>query len=119
MGKNSRHNEVKNLIQNEKLNVFVVVETHVKEGKVKDVCSNIFGNWLWATNSKWSPSGCRIMVGWDQRSMQVMVLHNSSQAMLCFIKDVNSKIRCYCTFIYAKNDGKERRALWKDLEVYK
>lgn len=75
LGKKTRQNEVRNLIQNESLNVCAILETHVKENKVSEVCGKIFGNWLWASNARWSPSGCRIMLGWDQSLIQVMVIN--------------------------------------------
>lgn len=107
--------EVKDLIKNENLNVCAVLETHVKETNVSTTCSKMFGDWSWASNSQWSPKGCRIMLGWDQRYVQVMVMHYTNQTILCLIEDVNSKIKIYYTFVYAKNDGKDRRVLWKEL----
>ena len=117
MGKKVK--EVKELIRDENLNVCAVLETHVKEAKVSTECSKIFGDWLWATNSVWSPSGCRIMLGWDQKYVKVMVINCTSQSIFCLIEDVNSKWKVYCTFVYAKNDSKERRLLWKELDKNK
>lgn len=55
------------------------------------------------------------MIGWDQRFVQVMVMHCTSQTILCLTEDVNSKVKIYCTFVYAKNDGRDIRVLWKEL----
>ncbi|GJV83128.1 RNA-directed DNA polymerase, eukaryota, reverse transcriptase zinc-binding domain protein [Tanacetum coccineum] len=46
-----------------------------------------------------------------------MVIHSSNQSMFCLIEDVSTTCRMLCTFVYAKNDGKERRELWKELEA--
>lgn len=43
--------EVKDLIENENLNVCAVLETRVKEAKVSTICNKMFGDWLWASNS--------------------------------------------------------------------
>ncbi|GJW52546.1 RNA-directed DNA polymerase, eukaryota, reverse transcriptase zinc-binding domain protein [Tanacetum coccineum] len=57
LGKRARQNEVKNLIQSEQLKVCTILETHVKDVNVSKVCDKVFGNWEWASNTKWSPSG--------------------------------------------------------------
>lgn len=118
-GLGKKVNEVTNLIKDENLNVCAVLETHVKDAKVSDTCNKIFGDWLWATNSRWSPTGCRIMLGWDQRRVQVMVINCTKQTMFCLIEDVCSKLKIYCTFVYAMNDGRDRILLWKELINHK
>nr|GEY90012.1 RNA-directed DNA polymerase, eukaryota, reverse transcriptase zinc-binding domain protein [Tanacetum cinerariifolium] len=40
-------------------------------------------------------------------------------AMLYLVKNISIKTRFYCCFVYAANVGKDRKSLWKNLEVYK
>ncbi|GKC86515.1 RNA-directed DNA polymerase, eukaryota, reverse transcriptase zinc-binding domain protein [Tanacetum coccineum] len=80
------------------------------------ICDKVFGRWEWDSNAKFSPSGFKIMIGWDQNYVRVMVIHSSNQSMFCLIEDVSTTFKVSCTFVNANNDGKERRELWKDLE---
>ncbi|GJZ16821.1 zinc finger, CCHC-type containing protein [Tanacetum coccineum] len=86
------------------------------ELNVSKICDKVFGRWEWDSNAKFSPSGCKIMIGWDQNYVRVMVIHSSNQSMFCLIEDVSTTFKVSCTFVNANNDGKERRELWKDLE---
>ena len=47
-----------------------------------------------------------------------MVMHSSSQSMLCLIRDQGYKVNLFCTFVYASNNGRETRKLWSNLEQY-
>ncbi|GKB75316.1 RNA-directed DNA polymerase, eukaryota, reverse transcriptase zinc-binding domain protein [Tanacetum coccineum] len=111
--------EVRKLIQNEKLNVCTLIETHLQDKKISDVCVRVFGDWNWISNSKYYDNGCRILVGWDQIRIRGMEVQSSKQAMLCVIKDVDQNFRLFYTFIYASNNGRERKELRKNLVVHK
>ncbi|GJU74803.1 RNA-directed DNA polymerase, eukaryota, reverse transcriptase zinc-binding domain protein [Tanacetum coccineum] len=63
--------------------------------------------------------GCRIMIGWDSDKIQCTVIHASDQAVLCLVEVISTKEKLLCTFIYAENDGRLKRKLWADLNVYK
>ncbi|GKC44614.1 RNA-directed DNA polymerase, eukaryota, reverse transcriptase zinc-binding domain protein [Tanacetum coccineum] len=116
--KKTRQKEVRNFMMNENLNLCAILETHLKVEKVNDISLKVFGNWHWASNAIHCKRGCRIIIGWDQNMLKVMVVHSSDQAILCLIEDMAAKVKIYCTFIYASNDGRERRKLWRDLNVY-
>ncbi|GJV18773.1 RNA-directed DNA polymerase, eukaryota, reverse transcriptase zinc-binding domain protein [Tanacetum coccineum] len=55
----------------------------------------------------------------DQRRIRVMKVQISKQAMMCLIEDVDQNFRLFYTFIYASNNGRKRRELWKNLMVHK
>ncbi|GJY80416.1 RNA-directed DNA polymerase, eukaryota, reverse transcriptase zinc-binding domain protein [Tanacetum coccineum] len=57
------------------------------------ICDKVFGGWEWASNANFSPSGCRIMIGWDQNYVRVMVIHSSNQSMFCLIEDVSTTFK--------------------------
>ncbi|GJT19247.1 RNA-directed DNA polymerase, eukaryota, reverse transcriptase zinc-binding domain protein [Tanacetum coccineum] len=117
LSKKARHNEVKSFIKNEQLKVYAVLETHIKENNVSKICDKVFDKWEWVSNAKWSPSSCRIIIGWDRSQVKVMVLHSSDQVVFCLIEDISKTFSMLCTFVYARNDGKNRRELWKELET--
>ncbi|PWA85285.1 DUF4283 domain-containing protein [Artemisia annua] len=43
----------------------------------------------------------------------------AKQSLLCNISTNDAYTRMFCSFVYAANDGCERRVLWKDLEIYR
>ncbi|GJW18232.1 RNA-directed DNA polymerase, eukaryota, reverse transcriptase zinc-binding domain protein [Tanacetum coccineum] len=98
--KGRKQKEVKKFIYDEKLQVFSVIETHVKAPKLSKVYERVFGQWDWVSNIDQCNGGCRITVGWNNDEVNVLVVHSTS-------------------FIYAANAGMERRILWNDLQLAK
>ncbi|GJU33568.1 RNA-directed DNA polymerase, eukaryota, reverse transcriptase zinc-binding domain protein [Tanacetum coccineum] len=96
-----------------------VVETHMKNNRIKKLCMNVFGRWNWQTNMLHSKKGCRIAIGWNANNVNCSMLHNSGQSMLYHVEILSSQKSFFCTFIYAANREKDRRELWKDLRLYK
>ncbi|GJS50259.1 RNA-directed DNA polymerase, eukaryota, reverse transcriptase zinc-binding domain protein [Tanacetum coccineum] len=66
MTNTTKQDEVKLLINEEKISMCVVIETQVSKKLVNKVGDYVFGNWAWVSNSVDSNRGCRIMVGWDR-----------------------------------------------------
>ncbi|GJZ68418.1 RNA-directed DNA polymerase, eukaryota, reverse transcriptase zinc-binding domain protein, partial [Tanacetum coccineum] len=69
----------------------------------------------WVTNSSFSANSCRIMVSWNPQYVKIQVLHVSRQLILCHIESSQRKFNLFSSFVYASNNGNERRTLWKDL----
>ena len=99
------------IIRDENIQVCGILETHVKANKLNKVSDNAFGECDWVSNINHSSQGCRILVGWDRDKVDMMVMHMTSQVMLCLII-LSTKVKVFCTFVYAKYTGRERRALW-------
>ncbi|GJU86061.1 RNA-directed DNA polymerase, eukaryota, reverse transcriptase zinc-binding domain protein [Tanacetum coccineum] len=89
------------------------------ESKVKKICDFVFGSWTWYSNMDKCDKGCRIVVGWNEDNVNIMVLHSSQQAILCLIELKDSKNKFFYYFVYAANSGKDRRVLWRDLKKYR
>lgn len=51
--------------------------------------------------------------------MNLMVISCSDQSILYKVVTIHGKVEFYCTVVYGENKGKERRALWEDLQVQK
>ena len=69
-----KQNEVMKFIEKEKVQICVVIETHLKTKSVNKVCDRIFGHWNWISNVMYSPTSCRIVVGWKSSVVNVMVV---------------------------------------------
>ncbi|PWA89776.1 RNA-directed DNA polymerase, eukaryota, Reverse transcriptase zinc-binding domain protein [Artemisia annua] len=101
--------DVKRFINDEKLSVCAVIETHLKEKQIKKVCEYVYGDWNWCSNLNVSNKGCRIIIGWNHADVSVMPLHIDHQAILCVIEIKDSGTKHFCCFVYAANSGRERK----------
>ncbi|GJZ51477.1 RNA-directed DNA polymerase, eukaryota, reverse transcriptase zinc-binding domain protein [Tanacetum coccineum] len=110
--------EVIQLIKEEKLNVSVVIESYLNANKLAKACSKTFRNWSWESNSMHSRKGCRIIASWNDADVRIMLIHTSAQSILCLLEDPAGSVNFYCSFIYAKNKGVDRRVLWEELKVH-
>ena len=93
-----KNNEVVQLIREEQLSVCAVLETHVKQEKLVDTTNKVFINWNWCANIAYTKNGCRILIGWNQDIVNLMVISMIRQTVLCLIEGVNSNIRCFLQF---------------------
>ncbi|GJZ85805.1 RNA-directed DNA polymerase, eukaryota, reverse transcriptase zinc-binding domain protein [Tanacetum coccineum] len=96
-----KQKEIQKLINEEKIQLMVVLETHIKYKNVKKVCDKIFGNWGYCTNSANDNKGCRIMIGWDNNSVNVWVIGQSKQYMFLLVESLNRKTKFFDTVVYA------------------
>nr|GEW16163.1 hypothetical protein [Tanacetum cinerariifolium] len=60
-----------------------------------------------------------ILVGWDKDKVSLMVLNMTKQSMFCILGTVDIKKRCFFSFMYASNNGKEMRILWNEINAAK
>ncbi|XP_071695720.1 uncharacterized protein [Rutidosis leptorrhynchoides] len=114
-----KQNEVRNLIHNEHLSICAVLETHLKTKTVHDIGNYMFDKWDWISNVKYSPTCCRMVMGWDPTKVKVMVIHMAKQVTLCLVETVVDKSKFFCSFVYASNTCIERRKLWVELDGHK
>ncbi|GJW90404.1 RNA-directed DNA polymerase, eukaryota, reverse transcriptase zinc-binding domain protein [Tanacetum coccineum] len=110
-----KQNEVMNLIRSEKLNVCAILETRLKSKKLAKACDRVFQRWNWVSNMQQCTKGCRIAIGWDENETSIQIIHQTSQAMFCVINAKKYKFKSFYTFVYAANEGTERRLLWEEL----
>ncbi|GJV19454.1 RNA-directed DNA polymerase, eukaryota, reverse transcriptase zinc-binding domain protein [Tanacetum coccineum] len=96
-----------------------VLETHMKNDRIDKVCMNIFGSWSRQNNVKLSRKGCRIAVRWDCNSVNCSLITATEQSMLYHVEVLSSQKTFYCTFIYSANKGRDRKELWKELNMNK
>nr|GFC22708.1 RNA-directed DNA polymerase, eukaryota, reverse transcriptase zinc-binding domain protein [Tanacetum cinerariifolium] len=114
-----KQNEIRNFIRDESLSVCAILETHIKSKRLQDIGNRIFGNLEWYSNMQYCDKGCRIMLGWNGNTVDLRIILSAKQSMVCEIVSIGTEKSVFCTFIYAANGGMERRALWKELQIYK
>ncbi|PWA65133.1 RNA-directed DNA polymerase, eukaryota, Reverse transcriptase zinc-binding domain protein [Artemisia annua] len=111
-----KQKEIRNLIASEKLKVCAVLETRLKSKKLQGICDRVYQSWEWTSYMQNCNKGCRIVLGWDQQEVSVQVLNRTSQSIFCVISANQFKFKCFYTFVYAANDGIDRRELWNELK---
>ncbi|GKC40490.1 3-ketoacyl-CoA synthase 11-like protein [Tanacetum coccineum] len=96
-----------------------ILESRVDICLLSKVCSRVFRLWEWTSNANLFSHGCRIIVRWNVDVVHLMVISQSSQALLAkvFHKATNKTI--FYFFIYAGNMQSERRILWSELGIQK
>ncbi|GJR59181.1 RNA-directed DNA polymerase, eukaryota, reverse transcriptase zinc-binding domain protein [Tanacetum coccineum] len=114
-----KQKEVSKFIAEDRLQVCSTLETHLKSKKLVKACEKAFGNWDWISNMHLSNKGCRIIVGWNRNLVTVRCINMTNQAILCIIKDVNSHLVSFSSFIYAANGNLDRKNLWAELNRHK
>nr|GEX91090.1 RNA-directed DNA polymerase, eukaryota, reverse transcriptase zinc-binding domain protein [Tanacetum cinerariifolium] len=75
--------------------------------------------WDWTSNANSSPTGCRIIVGWNVENVDLMVVSQSNQALHVKILHKAMAKMYFCSFIYAGNTHYECRHLWAELGLHK
>lgn len=59
------------------------------------------------------------MLGWNANQWKIIVITQSSQALLCHMENNKGTVKFYCTLVYVENAGKLRRKLWEELQGHK
>lgn len=92
LGTSDKQKEVKKYIAEESLSVCAIIETHLKAKSIQKIGDLIFGRWEWTSNMQFCDKGCRIMLGWNTDTMNVNILHQAKQSLLCSISTNNGNI---------------------------
>ncbi|GJR91759.1 RNA-directed DNA polymerase, eukaryota, reverse transcriptase zinc-binding domain protein [Tanacetum coccineum] len=91
-----------------------------KKKKLSGIFRRVFGSLgIGFFNGSSCDGGTRIIVGWDPRSVNVMVIEQASQVMHCFVELINGCDSFHCSFVYANMKSMKRRSLWRSLMKYK
>ncbi|KAJ9555971.1 hypothetical protein OSB04_010585 [Centaurea solstitialis] len=95
------------------------VETKVTDNNLGTVCESFFRNWSWVSNVAYCDSGTRIILAWDVRVVDIMVLEVHAQFMHCLVRVKGVADAFYATFVYGSNNTVARRDLWSGLRKAK
>ncbi|GJY57541.1 RNA-directed DNA polymerase, eukaryota, reverse transcriptase zinc-binding domain protein [Tanacetum coccineum] len=91
LNKVSHQNEVTHMVRKGGYSMCGLLETHVKKSKLSRIYSHVLGDWDWVLNSSSCVGGTRIIIGWDPKMVNVMVMEQTSRAVHCFIEPFNSQ----------------------------
>ncbi|KAJ9536330.1 hypothetical protein OSB04_un000493 [Centaurea solstitialis] len=106
---------VRDLIATHGVSVCAIVESKVLHDKLPSVCELAFRNWSWVSNVACCDSGARIIVAWDMRTVDIMLVDSHSQYIHCLIRPKGLDEPFYATFVYGANTTVARRELWSGL----
>ncbi|GKB90626.1 RNA-directed DNA polymerase, eukaryota, reverse transcriptase zinc-binding domain protein [Tanacetum coccineum] len=84
-------------------------------GEIEDILEPNEGTAKVMRDTEECNKGCRIFVRWDTDDTNIQVLHKTSQSIFCVISATNCDFKCFYTFMYAANDGINRRKLWEEI----
>lgn len=111
-----KQKEIKILLQTNKVDVAVLLETRVKSEKAKKIVSKMFRGWNNIHNYGYAGNG-RIWINWDPRRVIVREIQGHEQAIHCEVMDVFSGQAHQLIAVYALNTNEQRKVLWDFLST--
>lgn len=93
-----------------------LIETGVKENKVKKIMEKVFPDWSYITNHESNRLG-RLWIVWSPR-VRVTPVFQSAQLVTCSVLLEGLKEEFFCSFFYVYNLAEERKEMWRDLKVH-
>nr|GEW12240.1 hypothetical protein [Tanacetum cinerariifolium] len=75
----------------EKVQIYAILETHLKTKSISKACDYVFGRWRWVSNVAHSLTSYRIVVGWNGDDVDVMVVQSRSQTIFCLVEIAQTK----------------------------
>ncbi|GJW52081.1 RNA-directed DNA polymerase, eukaryota, reverse transcriptase zinc-binding domain protein [Tanacetum coccineum] len=76
-----KQSEVRQVVNENHLSVYAILESHVDISTLFTVCSKVFRAWEWTSNASFCNKGCQIILGWNKDVVDILVVAQSSQAM--------------------------------------
>lgn len=113
-GLNNKKAFVKDFIRVNKITLFALLETHVKQDAAVSISKFIAPRFSWVFNYAHHYHG-RIWLGWDQDIWNVSVIDVSAQHISCTVMHIATGTTFTASFIYGFNTLSERRTLWQDM----
>ncbi|GJS79059.1 RNA-directed DNA polymerase, eukaryota, reverse transcriptase zinc-binding domain protein [Tanacetum coccineum] len=95
--------------------VCAILESHVDVAVVYDTCKKVCSRWKWTSNGSLCDKGSRIILGWNDDLVDVMIMAQTNQVMHVQVNTRIDNKTLFCSFIYADNYYIDRRALWNNL----
>ncbi|GJX91611.1 putative reverse transcriptase domain-containing protein [Tanacetum coccineum] len=74
--------------------------------------------WKWTSSGGLCTKGTRIILGWNDDNVDIMIMAQTNQVMHCQINTRGDNRTIFCSFIYADNYYVDRRALWNNLAAH-
>ncbi|KAJ9536655.1 hypothetical protein OSB04_un000128 [Centaurea solstitialis] len=110
---------VRDLIVANGVSVCAIVESKVCLENLGSICGSVFRNWSWVSNVAFCDAGARVILAWDMRRLDIMVIESHAQYIHCMIRIKGIDDLFYATFVYGSNSTVVRRELWSGLRKAK
>lgn len=101
-----------------KLSVCAILDSHVDVTGVFDTFMKVFKRWKWTANGNLCSKDSRIILGWNDDVVDVMVMAQTTQAMHVQINIPTDNKTLFFSFIYADKYYIDRRTLGSYLNTH-
>ncbi|PWA79749.1 RNA-directed DNA polymerase, eukaryota, Reverse transcriptase zinc-binding domain protein [Artemisia annua] len=118
MNQSPKQNEVRQVISENQLSICAILESHVSQSRLQELCIKVFKGWDWTSNGSFCSSGTRIVLGWNVDVVDLNVVAMTDQVIHTFIRFREDKKELFCSFVYAHNRYTRRRTLWDNLGLH-
>ncbi|GJT49873.1 putative reverse transcriptase domain-containing protein [Tanacetum coccineum] len=101
--------------------VCAILESHVDVVAVVavyDICKKVCSRWKWTSNGSLCSKGSRIILGWNDDLVDVMIMAQTKPVMGVQVNTSADHKTLFCSFVYADNYYIDRRVLWSNLVGY-
>ncbi|GJV37057.1 sodium/hydrogen exchanger 6 [Tanacetum coccineum] len=95
--------------------VCAILESHVDVAAIYDTCKKVCSRWKWTSNGSLCSKGSRIILGWNDDLVDVMIMAQTNQVMHVQVNTRVDHKTLFCSFVYADNNYIDRRVLWSNL----
>ncbi|GJX35824.1 sodium/hydrogen exchanger 6 [Tanacetum coccineum] len=95
--------------------VCAILESHVNVFAVYDTCKKVCSRWKWTSNGSLCSKGSRIVLGWNDDLVDVMIMAQTNQVMHVQVNTRADRKTLFCSFVYADNYYIDHRVLWSNL----
>nr|GFC31769.1 RNA-directed DNA polymerase, eukaryota, reverse transcriptase zinc-binding domain protein [Tanacetum cinerariifolium] len=107
--------EVRQVVNENNLSVCAILESHVDVAAVYDTCKKVCSRWKWTSNRSICSKGSRIIVGWNDDLVDVMIMAQTNQVMHVQVNTHADNKTLFRSFVYVDNYYIDRHALWSNL----
>ncbi|GFY92706.1 pyruvate decarboxylase-2 [Actinidia rufa] len=112
-----KQNGILEHIRKNKVVVMGILETKLKQQRMKDTVRKKFSSWKIADSFHNNPNG-RILIIWKEDKVALEILESSDQTIHCLATSKSSSNKFCISFIYAFNTIVGRRPLWENLRRF-
>ena len=111
-----KQREVRKMVKRLDLCLVCLVETRVRLENTLEVRGSLLPGWEFYFCCSANGLG-KIWLFWKKEVLDPHIYQKLPQVLHCKIS--YGSLMCFCSFVYASNDGIIRRELWKNLECFR
>ncbi|KAL7145768.1 hypothetical protein ABFS83_07G108700 [Erythranthe nasuta] len=118
LNKPLKQDGVKNLIQNNKIDICGILESKLKtQDKIDNMVNNKFLGWKEVNNLN-SHQGGRILILWNPATVTLIAQSEGKQVLNCWIRHNATNLLFHASFVFGLYKKEDRQDLWNCLEAY-